>query len=102
MVVQYPEADAIVCLEGTGGQMLGRMLTKESSKVKYIFAFDNTQEACKGLENGVIQGLLIQNQKEMGSIAVQEICRYLQEGSYSAPVVNTSTQIMTAEVDDDA
>ena len=98
MLKAHPHADTIVCLEGTGGQTLSRMLTKESSQVTNIFVFDITNDVRSALEEGLFQGVLTQNQKQMGSIAVQEIYGKLIDGSYSASVVHTPTQILTQEV----
>lgn len=92
-----PDVDTIVCVEGTGGQTFGRMLTPETCPLEHILAFDLSEETLTGLGSGLIDGVLLQQQKEMGRIAVEELVRYFQQGAYDSMTLYTPTVYVTAE-----
>ncbi len=95
MIVSFPSADTIVCLEGTGGQALCQNLSRETTPVENFFVFDRTNSTEKGLENGLVSAILAQDPQQMGYLAVQEIYRYITMGSYSSDVLYTSAEILT-------
>ena len=79
-----PDVDTLICVEGTGGQTVGLMLNPENCSLKNILVFDLAEESVAGAKNGLIDGIMAQQQKKMGSIAVEEILRHVEQGSYSA------------------
>lgn len=96
---EFPEVDTLVCIEGTAGQTLSQMLGPEQCPLDFIFAFDATMDTLGGLKNGLITGILAQNQEQMGSLAIEEIERYLCQGAYSSTAIYTQTQILSREGD---
>lgn len=92
---EHPEVDTLVCLEGTGGQVLSQMLTPEQCPLAHFFAFDPTADALSGLESGLIDGVLVQDQDRMGRLTVEEIQRYAAGDGYSTMVLYTPTHIIT-------
>lgn len=92
-----PDVDTLVCVEGTGGQTVGQMISPENCPLEQILVFDLSEETLQGVENGLIDGVLLQQQSEMGRIAVEEIMRCLEQGSYSGTVHYTPTAFYTAQ-----
>ena len=92
-----PDVDTLVCVEGTGGQTVGQMISPENCPLEQILVFDLSEETLQGVENGLIDGVLLQQQSEMGRIAVKEIMRCLEQGSYSGTVHYTPTAFYTAQ-----
>lgn len=92
-----PDVDTLICVEGTGGQTVGQMLSTATCPLGNILVFDLSDETVMGVENGLIDGVMVQQQKEMGRIAVEEILRYLEQGAYSAKVIYTPVAFYTAD-----
>ena len=92
-----PDVDTLICVEGTGGQTVGQMLSTATCPLGNILVFDLSDETVMGVENGLIDGVMVQQQKEMGRIAVEEILRYLEQGAYSAKVIYTPVVFYTAD-----
>lgn len=69
----HPEATTLVCIEGTSGQAFGTRLTAENREFEHILVFDAADETLRGLRLGAFDGILNQQQSEMGRIAVCEI-----------------------------
>ena len=92
-----PDVDTIVCVEGTGGQTFGRLLTPDTCPLKHLLGFDLSDETLMGLSSGLIDGSLVQQQKEMGRMAVEELVRYFDEGAYRSMTLYTPTVYVTAQ-----
>lgn len=92
---QSPEIDTLVCIEGTGAQTLGQ-LAPQSEDFAHILGFDDSDEALAGIKAGLIDGLMIQQTREMGQTCVQELYRYRTKGSYSASCIYTDLRWITA------
>lgn len=92
-----PDVTALVCLEGTGGVTFSRVLTRETCPVEHILAFDLTDNAILGIQSGLLDGVVFQDQSQMGSIALEEALRFAREGSYSGSVHYTDTFFVSAE-----
>ena len=97
-----PDVDTFVCLEGTGCIALSRVLTPENCPLDHVLGFDLTEDAISGIRAGFLDGVATQQQRLMGRIAVEEIQRFAQEGSYSGAIRYTDTQFVTAENLEDA
>lgn len=76
----YPEVDALVCVEGTSGQILGPRLSEGDALFEHIVAFDKGKETLEGLRFGAFDAILTQQQGDMGRIAVREIYERLKHG----------------------
>lgn len=94
---EYPKADTLVCIEGTGGLTLGPRLSKETPLFEHIVVFDMTEESAQGLCSGAFDGIMTQQQKEMGRIAVREIHDYLENGGEWNRKILTDTEWITVE-----
>jgi ribose transport system substrate-binding protein len=72
LVRQYPDLDAIVCLNAYGTVGTGRAIESLSlsGKVKVI-GFDSTPDEISFLESGTIQALVVQNPYSMGYLGVK-------------------------------
>lgn len=92
---EHPEADTLICLEGTGGQTLSQILTPEQCPLAHLFVFDRNTDVFSALESGLIDGVLVQDQEQMGRLAVEEIQRYAAGEGYSAPVLHTPVDVIT-------
>lgn len=92
---ESPEIDTLVCIEGTGAQTLGQLAGQER-QFSHLLGFDMSAEAREGLESGLIDGLLLQENGLMGRRCVEELDRWRQTGAYSAPAIYTQTRWITA------
>lgn len=94
---ENPEVDTLVCLEGTGANTISSLVAKEDKRYRYIFGFDYNEEVVQGIQDGCIDGILLQRQKEMAKVCTEEICRYKQEGAYSSEIIYTDVTWVTAD-----
>lgn len=93
----YPEADTLVCLEGTGGLTMGASLNSMEKIYSRIFAFDWCEEAENALQADFIDGLLVQQQEYMGYLCVEQAKEYCETGRYPETSVLTGTTWLTKE-----
>lgn len=91
-----------VCLEGTGGLTFSRVLTPETCPVEHILAFDLTSDSVGGIRAGLLDGVVAQDQRQMGIIALDEVLRFAREGHYSGAVHYTDSFFVSAENLDEA
>ncbi len=85
--------DTLVCIEGTGAQTLTRIFTEKDDHFQHIFGFDITT----GIPLGVVEGILTQNNEEMGKCVVEELVHYRTTGSYSTDHIFTDTTWITRD-----
>ncbi len=88
--------DSIVSIEGTGALTFGNMLSTRDTQIRCILGFDYSDESIKGLNSGVIDGLILQQIHKMGYLCVQEIYNFKQTGKYSKSTINTSAVFITS------
>ncbi|MDO4323243.1 MAG: substrate-binding domain-containing protein [Lachnospiraceae bacterium] len=86
-------ADALLFLEGTGGTSLEKIYQEHSQEYEYILGFD----AYEGVRKGVLDGIVKQDTHQMGRRVVEEIARYIQEGSFSSERIYTDIYWMTSD-----
>lgn len=98
---EHPEVDTLVCIEGTSGQTLGTRLTGETRKFSHILVFDLVDETIQGLRAGAFEGVMEQQQGNMGRISVWEIKRYLESGGQWDRKILTDVNFVTAEEPED-
>lgn len=91
---ENPEIDTLIAIEGTGGQTLGQMA---NTAFDHVLVFDDTEESLKGLKNGVFDGIIGQQNYEMGKICVEELHRRFTEGSFTKEKIYTSVNWITLE-----
>ena len=91
---ENPEIDTLVAIEGTGGQTLGQMA---STAFDHVLVFDDTEESIKGLKNGVFDGIVGQQNYEMGKICVEELYRWFTGDSFDEEKIYTSVNWVTLE-----
>ena len=87
------DADALVCLEGTGGQTLYHTYTERDDTYEAIVGFDSSD----GVRSGVLDGVVKQDTDQMGRKVVEEIAGYIENGRYSAREIYTDIVWLTAE-----
>ena len=97
-----PDVNVLVCLEGTGGLTFSRVLTPETCPVEHILAFDLTSDSVDGIRAGLLDGVVAQDQRQMGIIALDEVLRFAREGHYSGAVHYTDSFFVSAENLDEA
>lgn len=98
---EYPEVDTLVCIEGTSGQTLGTRLTGETRKFSHILVFDLVEETTQGLRAGAFEGVMEQQQGNMGRISVREIRRQMESGGQWDRKILTDVNFVMAEDPED-
>lgn len=93
----YPKVDTLICIEGTGGLTLGPRLSEETPLFEHIVVFDKTAESVQGLYSGAFDGVMTQQQEDMGRIAVREIRNYLEKGGEWNRKILTDAEWITVE-----
>ena len=78
------------------------MLTPETCPVEHIQAFDLTSDSVGGIRAGLLDGVVAQDQRQMGIIALDEVLRFAREGHYSGAVHYTDSFFVSAENLDEA
>lgn len=91
-----PEVDTLVCIEGTGAQTLGQLAEADSS-FRHILGFDDSDDGLAGVQSGLIDGLMIQQNRLMGMRCVEELNRWKETGAYSEEQIHTDVRWITAE-----
>ncbi len=86
----------------TGGLTFSRVLTPETCPVEHILAFDLTSDSVGGIRAGLLDGVVAQDQRQMGIIALDEVLRFAREGHYSGAVHYTDSFFVSAENLDEA
>lgn len=89
-----PQVDTLVAIEGTGGQTLGQM---SSTGFEHVLVFDNPEETLRGLKNGVFDGIIEQQNYEMGIICVEELYQWFTTGAFTEDKIFTSVNWITLE-----
>ncbi len=87
------DADALVCLEGTGGTTIASVYKGNHMEYEYLIGFD----AFEGVRKGILDGVIKQDTGQMGYCIVEEIIRYVTEGSYSDDKIFTDISWLTEE-----
>lgn len=95
-VQNYAEADTLICVEGTGGQILSTKLTPETRHFEHIIGFDLCEETRTGLTNGVIDVLVDQQPYMMGYLGVEKMYQRLLDNDFSAATYYTDLELLTA------
>ncbi len=92
----HPEADTLICLEGTAAQTLGRKNSNLKKVYDRILAFDLSNEAIYALEEDILYGVVVQQQEYMGYLAVEQAKQKAEQGIYDADVIFTDISFVTA------
>ena len=90
---ESPQIDTLVAIEGTGGQTLGQMTT---SGFEHMLVFDDTDESIMGLKSGIFDGILSQQNYQMGVTCVEELYRHYSTGAFTQDKIYTSVNWITA------
>ncbi|MBC5582349.1 substrate-binding domain-containing protein [Anaerofilum sp. BX8] len=93
---EAPDVDTLVCIEGTGAQTLGQ-LAGGTSSFQHILGFDDSDDGLAGVQSGLIDGLLIQQNRLMGARCVEELSRWNETGAYSEEQIHTDVRWITAQ-----
>lgn len=91
---ESPQIDTLVAIEGTGGQTLGQLGVSEFD---HTLVFDYCDESLQGLKNGCFDGILGQQNYEMGVICAEELYRHFMTGSFSQEKIYTSVNWITVD-----
>ena len=91
---ENPEIDTLVGVEGTVGQTLGQMSNRGFS---HILVFDDNEESVNGLKNGMFDGIICQQNYNMGVICIEELWNWSCEGIFQQDKIYTSVNWLTAE-----
>lgn len=86
-------ADTLVFLEGTGGTTVSAAFDGAIEEYRYVVGFD----ANEGIKKGILDGVVMQDTRQMGGRVVEEIIRCVAEGSYSADEIVTDIWWLTAD-----
>lgn len=89
--------DTLACIEGTSAMTLGGMLGARAESFGCIIGFDYSKESLAALQNGMVDGLVMQQTHEMGFRSVEECYRYATQGSYTQQTIYTGVTYITAE-----
>lgn len=92
----YPEVDTIICIEGTGGQTFGSKLTVKNKYVSHMLSFDLSDDSRIGLQNDVLDGMVVQQSEKMGKLAILQAVKYYETGAYSSDKIYTDVEWITA------
>ena len=87
------KADTLVFLEGTGGTTVSAAFNGAIEEYRYVVGFD----ANEGIKKGILDGVVMQDTRQMGGRVIEEIIRYVAEGSYSADEIVTDIWWLTAD-----
>lgn len=87
--------DTLVCVEGTGAMSMGGLLAARAPAFERVIAFDNSQESSASIVKGFVDGLVIQQEWDMGYRCIEEIYRFATQGSYSQITLHTGTEFIT-------
>lgn len=87
------EADALVCLEGTGGLAIYNQMNSRGDNYEVIVGFDATE----AIPAGLIDGVVAQEEREMGRRMIGEIADYVSEGHFSSQEIYTDILWLTAD-----
>ncbi len=96
MSQETPSVDTLICLDAISGMTFGSLSPSGKAPPKCILCFDVESGASGAFGDGVVQGAIVQQPREMGRIAAQELYRRFSQGSYSAPVVYTGVLFVPA------
>ena len=91
---ESPEIDTLVAIEGTGGQTLGQLT---STGFDHVLVFDDTVETIRGLKKGLFDGIIGQQNYEMGMICVEELYKWFTTGTFTADKIHTPVNWITLE-----
>lgn len=91
---ESPEINTLVAVEGTGGQTLGQMAT---IGFEHVLVFDDTEETIQGLKKGIFDGIVGQQNYEMGMISVEELHKCFSTGDFTGEKIYTSVNWITPE-----
>ena len=69
--------DAVIFVEGTAAQTLGRMTDSRDDKFRYILGTDMEDPVNKGVMDGVV----LQNMKQMGDTVVDRLISWKEQGT---------------------
>lgn len=86
---ENPEVDTLVCIEGTAGQTFGTVFAEKQRDFEHILVFDLTEFTKDGMRSGMIDGIVVQNNWQMGYRAVLEIIHYREHGGYTEDTIFT-------------
>lgn len=85
--------DTLVCIEGTAAQIITRMFLQRDGHFKHLFAFDVTT----GIPTGIIDGIMIQDNLQMGKLFISELINLKTKGSFSTNNIYTDTTWVTRD-----
>ena len=89
---ESPQVDTLLAVEGTGGQTLGQMT---STGFEHILVFDDTDESIRGLKTGIFDGIIGQQNYEMGVLCVEELYQWFTTGSFTQEKIYTDVEWVT-------
>ena len=80
------EADILACLEGTGGITLSHTYQTPDHTYQYMVAFDSRE----GVENGVLDGVVMQDTHQIGRKLIEELAAYVRDGRFESRTIYTN------------
>lgn len=83
---ENPEVDTLLAIEGTGGQTLGQMAT---TAFAHVLVFDDSEECIQGVRKGLFDGIIGQQNYEMGVLCVEELYNWFTTGSFTQEKIYT-------------
>lgn len=85
-------ADALVCVEGTGAHAIEKVIGTGNKKFRYIIGFDVADR----IQEGIINGIVIQNQYTMGEKLIEQLLYYKEHRSFESKQIYTDIQWVDA------
>lgn len=96
---QASDNDVLVSIEGTGALTLGEVMRSGDDKwYSYVFGMDDM----KAIPDGYVDGVLMQETREIGRTVIKELIQYEESGAYSADVIHTGIYWVTQDNYDEA
>lgn len=99
----HPEIDAIVSMEGVASENIGGILELGEEETRpAIVVFDFTETTVEYLEDGIYDGVIMQDPYAIGQIAVEKLNEYYEMGHALEEVIYIDTVCVTREnIEDD-
>lgn len=97
LLSRFPDVEGVFCPNesSTFGALRALQESKLAGRVKFV-GFDSSPKLVQALQDGHIQGLVLQNPVKMGYLGVQTVVRHLR-GEAVANVIDTGVVCVTPE-----
>jgi ribose transport system substrate-binding protein len=101
MLRATPDLTGVFCMSQVGGPAIYKVLsTKEFANRKgkiTVFAFDDLPDALKGVQEGYIQGIMVQRPITMGKLAVEHLVKLIKGEETNPENIDTGCVIVNID-----